>query len=143
MTEANQIRTWTLYVNEDGELSSDRFQDCDDKTMSFIERRHLDEALEEIEARKQSYSELDTWNILLSEKLAAAEAKIEDMTKNCISLSLHESRMKDVEDREAELLKALEKIEQYFCACSVDDEIIPQVVAREAILANKKARGAV
>lgn len=28
---------------------------------------------------------------------------------------------------------ALKKIEQYFCACSVDDEIIPQVVAREVL----------
>lgn len=31
------------------------------------------------------------------------------------------------------LLKGLELIKQYHCACSIDDEIIPQVTARQAI----------
>lgn len=33
----------------------------------------------------------------------------------------------------AEKTEALESIEAFFCACSIDDEIIPQVVAREVL----------
>jgi hypothetical protein len=36
------------------------------------------------------------------------------------------------------LAEALEQIADYFCACSIDDEIIPQVVAREALKAYKE-----
>lgn len=36
-------------------------------------------------------------------------------------------------ERASKLVEALKQISEYFCACSIDDEIIPQKVAREAI----------
>lgn len=43
------------------------------------------------------------------------------------------ARLRPLIESLAEAVEALEKIEAYFCACSIDDEIIPQVVAREAL----------
>lgn len=40
----------------------------------------------------------------------------------------------NLENKISEMAVALQKIEANFCACSIDDEIIPQVVAREVLV---------
>jgi hypothetical protein len=50
-------------------------------------------------------------------------------------------KIRELEARELRLVAALEKIEAYFCACSIEDEIIPQVVAREALAQHRKEKG--
>lgn len=60
----------------------------------------------------------------------------EGITFDCMA-SLYSAdiakRMVELEKQNAKLKTALQKIEEYHCACSDGDEIIPQVVAREAL----------
>lgn len=53
--------------------------------------------------------------------LLEAEAKLEELNQNCISLGLHESRMRESEERIKKLKAALKIAEGYmFMACQPD-----------------------
>jgi predicted RNase H-like nuclease (RuvC/YqgF family) len=54
-----------------------------------------------------AYSKLDDINIKLNEENEMLKKQIEGIQSNCISLSLHESRMKRLDDEIARLRKAL------------------------------------
>jgi hypothetical protein len=65
-----------------------------------------------------------------SEYVDQLEAELKDYESGNYYL---DERFEQLEQDKKDLIDALKKIEKNFCACYIDDDIIPQVVARETL----------
>ena len=113
------------------EYGQDKMWLCDQLINSLSREGRLieqrDEAIRLLEMReKENEALVKTFDVFFNQ---AKEHKEELFNINAVLDNVNVSLTNKLEIA----TEALESVKDYFCACSIDDEIIPQVVAHEAL----------